>query len=196
MFLITWLNLIDMKINKIFVALLVFLGLVIVTTQIAYAHVLKYDGTIGAVLHVNPDDDPIVGQSTNFFFEFKDKEGKFKPEYCDCKVTIAAEGKEVYSGDLFETVSNPDLTNASFSFVFPSKNIYKIAIHGIAIDDSFQEFTLVYDVRVARVSENAGPEQVGESESDNNFVYIATFILTGLLLIVYKFKNRKKVINS
>lgn len=195
MFLITWLNLIDMKINKIFVALLVFLGLVIVTTQIAYAHVLKYDGTIGAVLHVNPDDDPIVGQPTNFFFEFKDKEGKFKPEYCNCKVTITTEGKEVYSGDLFETVSNPDLTNASFSFVFPSKNIYKITVHGVATDNSFQEFTLVYDVRVARVSENVDREQVAESKSNNKFVYIAIGVSIGLLLIVYKFKNRKKVIN-
>src|SRR5689334_16513316 len=75
------------------------------------AHILKYDGSIGAVLHVNPDDDPIAGETTGFFFEFKDKKNKFLPENCDCLVRVTKEGSEIYSQDLFKDNPNPSLTN-------------------------------------------------------------------------------------
>src|SRR6185369_15266285 len=84
-------------------------------TKTSQAHILKYDGDIGAVLHVDPDDDPIAGQPTNFFFEFRDKTNKFVSGDCNCTVTITEEGRELYSSNLFSGNTDPSLTNANFS---------------------------------------------------------------------------------
>ena len=162
----------------------------------ASAHVLKYDGSIGAVLHVNPDDDPIVGKETNFFFEFKDKNSKFNPADCDCVVTIYAEGKEIYSTDLFASNAKPDLSNASFSFVFPAKNIYKIVVIGEPKNsDSFQKFTLSYDVRVSRSDD---VNVFGNTKNSNWFsthkIHIILYTI-GFLMAVFllaKFSKKKK----
>ena len=121
--------------------------------QNALAHVLKTDGSVGAVIHVSPEDDPIAGESTDFYFEFKDKTGKFTPENCDCNGSILQGGKEVYSAPLFQNSTNPSLENASFSYTFPEKNIYKVRVSGKPITTGvFESFTLEWDIRVARVS--------------------------------------------
>lgn len=46
--------------------------LVFALPQTASAHVLQTDGSIGAVLHVDPDDNPIIGEKATFFFDLKD----------------------------------------------------------------------------------------------------------------------------
>ena len=56
--------------------------------SITQAHILITDEGIGAVVHINPDDDPIVDSLTSFFFEFKDQKNKFQPKLCDCRVVI------------------------------------------------------------------------------------------------------------
>ena len=71
----------------------IFLLFLICTVNVQ-AHILKTDGSIGAVLHIDPDDDPIARQSSYFFFEFKDKQNIFKLENCDCKITIFEQGKQ------------------------------------------------------------------------------------------------------
>jgi hypothetical protein len=120
------------------------------------AHVLKSDGSVGAVLHVNPEDDPIVGESSNFFFEFKDKKGKFKPEDCDCQGKILRNGQEIYTTFLFQNNANPSLDNASFAFIFPEKDIYQVRVSGSPrTSESFEPFILTWDVRVARQSEKS-----------------------------------------
>ncbi len=39
----------------------------------AAAHILASDQVIGAVLHIDPNDNPIVNKVSGFFLEFKDK---------------------------------------------------------------------------------------------------------------------------
>src|SRR5882672_6466726 len=75
-----------MKKNLI-IALFIILVLFFVATPVE-AHFLASDRNIGAVLHVDPNDQPIAGSQTSFFFEFKDKQNKFKAENCDCTFAI------------------------------------------------------------------------------------------------------------
>ncbi len=160
-----------------------------------FAHVLKYDGSIGAVLHVNPEDDPIAGEISNFFFEFKDKNNKFLPENCDCKITILKEGQEVLSRNLFENNFSPSLDNISFSYTFPALGIYTLNIDGKSKDGSFNDFSLKYDIRVARLSESQ--DVVLTNQEDNWFlkhklhIFIpsAIFILT---LVGYVLTRKRK----
>lgn len=122
----------------------------------ASAHILETDNTIGAVLHIDPNDEPIAGQQASFFFEFKDKQGKFNSQTCDCNFTILQHGKQIFTQPLFETNTNPSITSANIYFTFPTKDVYKIKITGNPINpDTFQPFTINYDIRV---NENDSPQ--------------------------------------
>jgi hypothetical protein len=160
------------------------------------AHVLKTSGSVGAVVHVTPEDDPIAGEQTDFFFDFKDRDGKFKAENCDCKVTILKAGQEAYTAPLFQNNSDPSLTNVSFSYTFPEKNIYQVKISGKPlIPDAFQEFNLEYDIRVARITESLAEgtsENNSESKKNNLLPYIlpiGIIVILGLLAFI-KFKKK------
>ena len=125
----------------------------LLTPYIAQAHVLKADGSIGAVVHIDPDDDPIVNQPSNFYFEFKDKQGKFQPSLCDCTATISENGKTVFTQPLFQNSTNPNLANASFSFTFPQRDVYQLKLEGKPFNaGDFQPFSLNYDIRVSRTA--------------------------------------------
>lgn len=179
--------------KKIFIIVVLF-TLFSVNTRTVLGHVLTTDGSIGAVLHVSPDDDPVAGETTNFFFEFKDKDNKFDPVYCDCKVSIKEGDSEIYSGKLFSNSSNPSLENASFSFVFPHKNVFKIVVAGRPVNGGeFQEFNLSYDVRVARGIDNV-------VDKPNNSTWLGTHVwhiaigalLTGLTFVLILKAIKKK----
>lgn len=121
------------------------------------AHFLEHDGTIGAVLHIDPDDDPIVQESTNFFFEIKDTTNRFKPRDCDCQVSILEKGKSIFSQALFNNNPNPSLENAGFNYTFLQKDVYLVQLTGKPYSysaNSFQPFTLSWSIRVARENSN------------------------------------------
>jgi len=160
------------------------------------AHVLKTDGSVGAVIHVSPEDDPIARESTDFFFELKDKTGKFKPENCDCRGIILQSGKEIYSEALFQD-ANPSLENASFSFTFPEKNVYKVRVSGKpTTPGAFEPFTLSWDIRVARESETqpTGQETQEKNQSKEarqpryvlyiGFIAIAVYVVYRIIKLV------------
>jgi len=140
-------------IKKLLAAISIHLFLLFIPS-VVQAHVLKIDGSVGAVIHVSPEDDPIARESTDFYFEFKDKQGKFKPENCECNGIILQGGKEIYSAPLFQNSANPSLESASFSFTFPEKDIYKVRVSGKpTTPGAFEPFTLEWDIRVAKESD-------------------------------------------
>lgn len=152
----------------------------------AAAHVLKSDGSVGAVLHVSPDDDPIVGVSTDFFFEMKDTSGEFTPENCNCVASVSQNGKEMYSQPLFQHTAKPSLDDASFSYVLPEKGIYQITISGTPINSgSFEPFVLTWDIRAEKDSP--------VTESTTNWFVDALPYLLGFLLFlgILMFLNKK-----
>ncbi len=174
---------------KILTGFLLWFAIALLLPQVTFAHILKTDGVIGAVLHVNPEDDPIAGEESSFFFEFKDKTNKFDPADCECIVTILQSGKQIYSQNLFENNDAPSLENASFSFTFPQKNVYKISISGKPIKaNSFQVFNLEYDIRVSREIE-------AKVSSGSNSNILTITIISGIALffgILYLLKRFKK----
>jgi len=91
------------------VLLLIVICCLIIPVSPVEAHVLKSDGSIGTVMYVDPDDDPIVGQVAQFYFEFKDRESKFDHQNCDCRVEVLKNGLWM-GGD--------ELVKSGFRFVF------------------------------------------------------------------------------
>ncbi len=164
----------------------VILLLIIITIAfpgVAFAHVLKTDGSIGAIMHIDPDDAPIAQQSAYFFFEFKDKTDKFQPADCTCTFTILEGGKEIFTQFLFESNPSSTLTNASVTFTFPRKDVYQVKVTGTPlVSGDFQPFTLVYDVRVDQTANSQA-----NTSGPNNLIYIIAGVLAGGVLLAAVF---------
>src|SRR5690242_16418271 len=110
--------------KKLFIILAFFFVLVTNPVRV-FAHFLATDGNIGAVLHVDPNDAPVAGSQTSFFFAFKDKQNKLKPTNCECTFEIIENGINVFSQPLF-TNNNSSLTSANVFYTFPKIDVYEI----------------------------------------------------------------------
>lgn len=175
------------------IALVILMMMFIWRLPIVQAHILKTDGSIGAVLHIDPEDDPIAKEPGYFFFEFKDKENKFQPSVCDCKITIFEDGKEIYNQPHFENNASSGANNLSFTYIFPEKNIYTIEILGKPYPDgNFQPFKLKYLVRVA--NESPITNQNIPTEKSWISTHLIILISGGIILLagLIPFLKRKK----
>lgn len=188
-------NMIYNKINFKIVLIFFLVGccLSLFTTPI-YAHILLTDGSIGAVVHINPEDDPIIGENADFFFEFKDKENKFSPQNCDCQYQISLGDKQIAQGDLFGSNTNASLDQASFSVIFPEKGLYTIIISGKPKSpNSFTEFNLKDSVRIERTSGALSNKAVGSDFlTDHNLHYLVFGVGVVIFLGLLFFKTQKK----
>ena len=171
---------------------IIFLFLFIcLTPSHLYAHELKKEETIGAVLHISPDDDPIIGEPSNFFFEFKDITDAFTPQNCDCRVIIYQNDKKIYQQPLFQNIQNPSLTDASFTYTFPEKNLYTISVKGKPIkENSFKEFSLTYTINVSR--EPKVESQTKNIVKENTMYILGIFLILGFGILLYRRKRNSQ----
>lgn len=154
----------------------VFLLICAIVPPSVSAHILQADGNIGAVLHIDPQDDPVAGQQSAFFFEFKDKTGKFSSWACNCTFAILQGGKELVIQPLFPASSDASADTASVFFTFPKRDVYQIRVNGTPVTpNTFQPFTLTYDVRVAR-------EKTGSTTDEKKPFPPVAAVLIGLAL--------------
>lgn len=158
-----------------------------------YAHVLQSNGSVGAVLHIDPEDDPIVGQQASFFFEFKDKQNKFNPENCTCIFSILENGKEIFSQPLFQSNTDLNSTNTSVFYTFAKRDVYQVKISGKPFMEkkAFDPFTLTYDIRVSRESEGNNSQSNTRNWLSAHMLHIAIFV-GGLILLIGIFGMQKK----
>ncbi len=160
----------------------------------AQAHSLATDGSIGAVLHIDPDDDPVVSQPSSFFFEFKDKKNKLSLDQCSCTLTITETSKKVADLPLLPGSSESSSLNASTSFTFGHKGIYHLQVTGKPIDDAtFQAFSLNYDIRVAR--ETGQKSSIPQWLAIHFIHYIGVAVILGFF-IVLSIKEKLKSTDS
>ncbi len=112
----------------------------------ASAHVLKVDGNISAVLHINPDDNPISGTPTAYALYFNDDTGRFSLSECNCTVTVKNGSQTVAAHSLRDT----SRLQSNNTFTFPKPGAYILTIQGKPKkSDAFQPFEIIYLERVA-----------------------------------------------
>lgn len=134
--------------KKFFVTLL----FVLIFPIIVSAHSTVYDGEVGALLHIDPDDDPIISEPATLYFHWESEDSDFYFENCGCTIDILLQGKSLYSNSL-ELVSDKSFGNETraLSFTFPKKGLYVITVKGNALKDNTKTpFNLQYEVRVER----------------------------------------------
>lgn len=178
--------------KKIAFSILFLTFLLLCNVQDSEAHVLKTDGTIGAVLHIDPNDEPVAGLPSSFFLEFKDTDGKFSSQNCDCHATIYESGKLIYSQPIFQ---NSD--EGGFSYTFPQKDVYIVTVNGKPKDGTgFTPFTLTYDIRVAKDG-NVAKNSTSFASWLPTHMYALLFggiiLLSGGIFLVYKLKTKRNV---
>lgn len=164
------------------------------------AHILATDGSIGAVLHTDPDDDPIAGIKTGLYFAFKDKQNKFQPAICNCTFYVYEGGQMIYYNILLSDTPNPTLDNIAVFYTFPKKDVYQVIVSGTPqTTGAFQSFSLKYDIRVARDQVPANIAASVPSSSQNWFSFhlihiigigIISLFLVGALIWQSLAKNK------
>ncbi len=126
---------------------LVCLVLVTAWTTSVSAHVLLRDARadIGAVLHINPDDDPIAGQTSQLYFDLQDKNSQVRIAYSGYELIIADERNGAVTVPL--TVSGSTL---QVEYTFPSQGLYRLTLRSKASYDQFQKVAMRDSLRVSR----------------------------------------------
>lgn len=133
--------------RSIFTGVLI-LGLmaVILPSAAASAHVLKTDGTVGAVLHISPDDDPISGKPNDYIVSFQDTQGHFRLDHCLCSIEFLKDDRSIKKLDV--TAVSPLTSKDTFAFSDPG--VYTVRVSGSPKQvDDFPALTLNYVVRVS-----------------------------------------------
>lgn len=149
----------------------------------ARAHILKIDGNIGVLMHIDPDDSPAERDKATFFFDINDRTGRFGAQQCDCRLRVLAEGREVLSSTL--SVQGPQSAAASYSF--PAAGMYRVEVSGAPqMGAVFHPFRVAFDVRVER-------NEAGASWSRGSLRFwplwtVLALILAGFIAVLSKNK--------
>lgn len=147
----------------------------LLNTPIANAHVLITDTTeqIGAILHVQPDDDPIAGTEDTLFFDIQNK--NLPETISNINLTITdAQGKT----QVIPTTSRKNTVSAKYTF--PAQGLYTLTL---SLQSAQTPYQFVHAQRVARGS-------IPSDESSPRFIWAEiTLVVTGCvalgLLILY-----------
>lgn len=170
--------------------LIIIINLFLVSAKPAEAHFLATDGNIGAILHVDPNDEPVAGSPASFFFEFKDKQNKFQPSNCNCTFEIDENGKTIFYQNLFANNSSPSLSNASVFYTFPKLDVYEIKVIGAPITpNAFQPFTLIWYFRVDEYANQNGSSNPLINFFAVHLVHIIPLALIGIGFLAYIYFN-------
>lgn len=143
------------------------------------AHVLQTDGSIGAVMHIDPEDDPIIGQPATFFFDFKDKQNKFQLSECSCSAEIISNGNQIFNQTLTaaDNSQSADSLEQFFSYTFQQKGIYTVEVSGQPkTPGAFQSFNLKYDIRVDRTA-GPGANSAAQPQTYNHTWHLISFVI-------------------
>lgn len=150
---------------------------------VSSAHVLKHDSSVGAIMHISPDDDPIIGQISTVYFDIKDKDNKFTPEKCFCAFKVLKDDAEVYSQLLFQ---NSNL-KAEADYTFTEKGDYTIELDGDPKnEEDFDEFDFKFPVHVEREI-----KPVPKVNHFWHYILIGGAALVALSMIGYDFVKNK-----
>ena len=118
-------------------------------TSSALAHELARDGNVGALMHTDPDDAPLVAKPTAVFFELNQKGGKaILLSQCSCTLNVYAGGMAAGRAPITRGVLKQGKGELLSSVVFPKVGAYTLMLTGKPkTGASFPAFRLSWVVR-------------------------------------------------
>jgi hypothetical protein len=98
-------------------------------------------------MHVDPDDAPVAGKPSRFYFWFKDISGHLDPAQCRGTFTVASGDTMVSNQPLFAQVSLGLIS--VHDVTFPRAGVYTVRVNGAPRGRmTFQPFLMEFSVRV------------------------------------------------
>ncbi len=130
--------------------LCLFLGLF---NQRTYSHELVADKEVGALMHIEPSDDPKVGVSSKVWFDLVKKGGqKISLAECDCVLSLykGTARTPLVQPRLVDSKAEEDKSVLSAQVTFPERGAYRLVLSGKAKGEKiFNPFTLRWTVRAS-----------------------------------------------
>ncbi len=121
----------------------------------AVAHTLENTGGIGGILHIDPDDDPIVREPAILHFALSDEHNLFNAQQCVCTLIVSRGDESLGS---FPMVA-PAIDQLELTYTFPQPGVYTLKLSGAPQQGGvFEPFYLDYDLRVSRTEAAAGTD--------------------------------------
>lgn len=156
------------------------LGCVFMLSSSASAHVLIIDESksIGAVLHVVPDDDPIAGQQANLFFDIQTQ--KINKDTAKLVITNAT------TGEINRVPIIIDASSVTADYTFPTQGVYNLTL----TVSSDKTYTFSHSQRISRGVTNSALDKPTYPLASIALVFCA---ITFLLLLVILFNHRKEI---
>jgi len=166
--------------RKLLLSILLLLGYVIVSPQSVSAHVLISDSTksIGAVLHVMPDDDPVAGQTSNLFFEVQTQ----KINKDTAKLTVTDNS----TGVTTEIPIKINGSSVSAGYTFPTQGVYNFLL----TVSSDKTYTFNHSQRVSRGVTGSALDKPTYPLANLALVFCGTAFL---FLLIILFNHRKEM---
>lgn len=145
----------------------------------ASAHTLKTDGTISAVLHFQPDDDPVSEKPTEYILFLNDSTKRFSMAECNCTIAIKKDGKTISASPL--RLNSQNIIGGTITF--RQAGAYEVVFQGSPIKtDTFQPFTLSYLERVV--------PNPGVSHPSSAFTLGIGALVVSMIIIAFLIKVR------
>jgi hypothetical protein len=113
---------------------------------------------MSVLLHMEPQDSPVVNDPATLFFSITDSEKAFENSLCDCHITIFDKDKKIFEERLIKNEPDFGLNVFSTEFSFPKKAVYRVIFDATPTTVGiFNPFSIEYYVRIERTSINQNP---------------------------------------
>jgi len=156
--------------------------------SLSFAHTLKTHSTVGALFHVDPNDQPIAGMPATIYIELQDKSNLLTTDNCNCKLVISMLDKEVFAAPIFQPGSASLATKTAFTF--PEAGVYTVSLEGEPTD-GIEPFDLDYEVEV-KANNNPSNGSEPETGHTSHAGHYIIFAAGGIVLLAYLWFSRKK----
>ena len=123
---------------------------------IAKAHDLEVNHGYTAVLHLDPDDDPLAGQPSVLNFFMGKAGASFNQNDYKVSIDISSAGKRLQHSNVAPRVFG-DASDGVVNYTFPRIAVYKVDLYGVLKADNSPQFHMSYTVRVADAVKGYSP---------------------------------------
>ena len=129
--------------KKFWASVFIIVGISLVCVSPVAAHQYETNGTIGALLHVVPNDQPVSDVATKLVLTFSDTSHEFNLKDCYCTIKVSYNGKSF----LNQTLAAGTGLKTDVPVTFPSAGKgYLITVTGRpASGATFDSFAFEYD---------------------------------------------------
>ena len=166
--------------NKKFFFAVLCIGLSSLIPQNAFAHVLISDSTnsIGAVLHIAPDDDPVAGEQARLYFDIQAQEIE--------KESTVLTVKNVQTNEINTVVVDAGSSSISANYTFATQGVYVLSLSII----SDKLYTFNYSQRVSSADTSVGYSKQNSPLATGLLIFT---IVSLVALLLIAFNNRKDI---